>query len=175
MTPPAKKATPAAKKADTSEKKTPSLSELLENKVNVTKTPNELAAETPQETQERYGINDEVPDDVHDNPNVTIDRDNRVPQIPGGTHLHPDVAKETYNSSLGVPTEAGLVTRSVGKSVYADEAEVDDKGRQGFVKNRPGDDDGTIFEGVENNFSDENENNDKPIKTAAERKADENK
>lgn len=139
----------------------------------INRTPAELAGETPAETQRRYGINDHVPDDVHNNPNVTIDRDNRVEQIASGTHLHPDVAKTTYNSSLYRPSEGGTVTKTVTQQVYAEEAPVDDKGRLGHISNLPGDDDGTIFEGVENNFAQESKDNDKAVKTSEERKADE--
>ncbi len=94
----------------------------------INKTPAELSAETPAETAKRFGISDEIPDDVHDNPNVKATRDNRNYQIPGGTHLHPDVAKDNYNRSIGGRTEHGEVTMMTTQTVYATEASLDDKG-----------------------------------------------
>lgn len=95
----------------------------------INKTPAELAAETPGETQKRYGISDEIPDDVHNNPNVMANRDMGFAQMPGGTHLHPDIAKDNYNRGVGGRPEQGGVETVVRSNVYATEAEVDDKGR----------------------------------------------
>lgn len=94
----------------------------------INKTPAGLAAETPEETARRYGITDEVPEDVHNNPNVVATNDNRNFQIPSGTHVHPDVAKDNYNRIVGGRTENGEVTVNHIQHVYATEAPVDDKG-----------------------------------------------
>lgn len=95
----------------------------------IDKTPADISSETPAETQKRYGISDEVPDDVHNNPNVTATRDNRDFQIPGGTHVHPDVARDNYNRMVGGrPSESGQVTMSSTQMVFAQEAPFDDKG-----------------------------------------------
>lgn len=137
----------------------------------INKTPADLAAETPQQTAKRFGISDEVPDDVHNNPNVEISRDNRIQQVASGTHLHPDVARDTYNSSLSRPSEAGHVTMTRTQSVYAQEAEIDDKGRKGFVENDP---DADLVEG-ESVYADENPNDDKGLKSSEVKKDEEDK
>lgn len=97
-----------------------------ENVIN--KTPADLAAETPQESANRYGISSDIPDDVHNNPNSTITRDNTNYQIPGGTHLHPDIARTTYNRSVGDRMETGQVTVTTSQMVFATPAAQDDKG-----------------------------------------------
>jgi hypothetical protein len=105
--------------------------EQLENKGENDKTPAELAAETPKETQERFGIVSDIPDDVHNDPSNSVSRDNRVPQVMGGTHLHPDVARSTYNDSLGLSSDQAAVNVERTAFVYANEAEEDDKGING--------------------------------------------
>lgn len=97
----------------------------------IDKTPADLAAESPAASQRRYGINDEVSDDVHNNPNIQVRKDEGVQQIPSGTHLHPDVARDNYNRSIGLQPENGAVTRNVTEFAYAEEAEHDDKGLKG--------------------------------------------
>lgn len=95
----------------------------------INKTPADMAAETPAETAKRYGINDKVPQDVHDNPNVAATNDNKLFQIPGGTHVHPDVARDSYNRMVGGrPSESGQVTVTDTQMVFAQPAEFDDKG-----------------------------------------------
>jgi hypothetical protein len=94
----------------------------------IDKTPADLAAESPAESQKRFGINDEVPDDVHNNPNIQVRKDDGVQQIASGTHLHPDVARDHYNRSVGHQPENSAVTRTVTEYAYATEAEHDDKG-----------------------------------------------
>lgn len=126
----------------------------------INKTPADLAAETPQQTAKRFGISEDVPDDVHNNPNVEISRDNRIQQVASGTHLHPDVARDTYNSSLSRPSEAGHVTMSRTQAVYAQEAEIDDKGRKGFVENDP---DADLVQG-EPIYAEESKHDDKGFK-----------
>lgn len=93
------------------------------------KTPFDLSSETPDETKERYGISDEIPDAVDKNPNVNVSADMGNFQIPGGTHLHPDIAKDRYNRNLdGAGAETASVTIQNSQNVYAAEAPVDDKG-----------------------------------------------
>jgi hypothetical protein len=100
----------------------------------INKTPADMSAETPEMSQQRYGISDEIPDDVIKNPNITEDGKS-ARQIASGTHLHPDVARDTYNRSLERTggSENAAVTTSGYKLAFATEAPVDDKG----IKNDP--------------------------------------
>ncbi len=91
------------------------------------KTPADLAAETPEESAARYGLNSEVPDDVAKDPNVQVSKDYNLMRPSGGTHLHPDIARDNYNRPLSIG-ETGVVTRTVSEHVFAGEAELDDKG-----------------------------------------------
>jgi hypothetical protein len=96
----------------------------------IDKTPAELSAESPEETARRFNINDEIPQDVADNPNVQVYAGDKNFQVPGGTHLHPDVAKDNYNRSLNNAGNSVSTSRTVSENVYATEAEQDDKGRK---------------------------------------------
>jgi len=64
------------------------------------RTPAQLAAETPEETAERYGIDTEISDEDADNPRVQAYRDTLVNQVPSGTHLHPDIAMDLQNRGV---------------------------------------------------------------------------
>jgi len=110
--------TPTPKKSES-----PSLSDMLN------KTPAELASETPEESAARYNISSEIPDAVDENPNVEVYRDSGAKQIPSGTHLHPDVAKDNYNRALKGGTENATTSRVISQAVYADESPLDDTGR----------------------------------------------
>lgn len=99
----------------------------------INKTPADISAESAEETMRRYGYSDEVPQELIDNPNVETDRLMKNYQIPGGTHLHPDVARDNYNRIVGGRVEHGNVQRTVNEQVYATEAPVDDKG----IGNKP--------------------------------------
>lgn len=70
----------------------------------LTKTPNELAAETPAETAERYGIDQTVTTTDAENPRVEWSEDDFMSQVPSGTHLHPDIAKDLQNRGISAPT-----------------------------------------------------------------------
>lgn len=96
----------------------------------IDKTPAELSAETADETAARYNISSEIPDDVANDPNVQVYADNKDFQIQGGTHVHPDIAKDNYNRAVGSPNNSVMTTRTVSENVYAGEAELDDKGRK---------------------------------------------
>lgn len=129
-----------------------------ENVIN--KTPADLAAETPEQSARRYGIGSEVPEDVIKNPNVQQFGDANF-QIPSGTHLHPDVARDNYNRSLQGGTESGATTRVITSNVYAAEAEVDDKGIKGT---RP-EPEVEVFEGgTESEYAPVSDNDDKGLK-----------
>lgn len=94
----------------------------------IDKTPAELSAETPEQTANRFNISDEIPEDIANNPNVQVYADDKNFQIPGGTHVHPDIAKDNYNRAVGSPSSNVGTTRVVSENVYATEAEQDDKG-----------------------------------------------
>lgn len=100
----------------------PSLSDL-------TKTPSELAAETPAETAERYGIDTSVTKTDHENPRVEYSEDDFVSQVPSGTHLHPDIAKDLANRGISAPsTDVGQIRKGdvfVGYD-FADEPVVEE-------------------------------------------------
>lgn len=114
----------------------------------INKTPADLAAETPDETDARYGHVEGVNDANHNNPNVNADQDmvkfNK--EIPAGTHLHPDIKRSLSNANLGGTTESAAVTKTVGQRVYAQEAEVDDKGLKGPKEERNVDNDPVVDE-----------------------------
>lgn len=94
----------------------------------INKTPFDMSAESAAETMERYGYSDQVPQELIDNPNVETIHLMKNYQIPGGTHIHPDVARDNYNRIVGGRTEHGNVDVVTQQKVYATEAPVDDKG-----------------------------------------------
>lgn len=96
------------------------------------KTPNELAAETPDEAAERYGIDTSITKEDADNPRVQVYEDTHVRQVPSGTHLHPDIAKDLMNRGISTPsTDMGQVSRPAAVEYdFAPDAETNDK----FVK-----------------------------------------
>ena len=94
------------------------------------KTPAELAAETPEETAARYNINTEITDEDADNPRVQVYKDTRVKQVPSGTHLHPDIAKDLLNRGIAeTHTDNALVRHQDTAPTYdfAPDAETNDK------------------------------------------------
>jgi hypothetical protein len=93
------------------------------------KTPAELAAETPRETENRYGIDQTVTDEDADNPRVQVYRDTHVNQVPSGTHLHPDIAKDLLNRGISEQhTDNAQVKRTVTEAYdFAPDAEHNDK------------------------------------------------
>lgn len=93
------------------------------------KTPAELAAETPAETQARYGIDQSVTDEDADNPRVQVYRDTIVNQVPSGTHLHPDIAKDLLNRGIAeTTTDSAQVKRTVVDSYdFAESSKFNDK------------------------------------------------
>lgn len=93
------------------------------------KTPAELAAETPDETAARYDIQDRATDEDFDNPNVQVYRDDVVKQVPSGTHLHPDIAKDLQNRNISDnTTDSAQVTRRVTEyHAFAGDAPNNDK------------------------------------------------
>lgn len=72
----------------------------------LTKTPNEMATETPDETAKRYSIDDytTVTETDEKNPRVEYSEEDYMAQVPGGTHLHPDIAKDLHNRGISAPT-----------------------------------------------------------------------
>lgn len=101
------------------------------NRVVIDKTPAEMAAETSDEVAARFGISSEAPDDVLDDPNVQVYREDKNFQVQGGTHVHPDIAKDNYNRAVGSPSGGVRTTRTIEEDVWAGEAENDDKGLVG--------------------------------------------
>lgn len=93
------------------------------------KTPAELAAETPKQTASRYGIDQSVTDEDADNPRVQAYRDTHVNQVPSGTHLHPDIAKDMLNRGISEQhTDNAQVKRTVTEYYdFAPDAEHNDK------------------------------------------------
>jgi len=93
------------------------------------KTPAELAAETPGQTASRYGIDQTVTDEDADNPRVQAFRDTHVNQVPSGTHLHPDIAKDLLNRGISEQhTDNAQVKRTVTEYYdFAPNAEHNDK------------------------------------------------
>lgn len=96
------------------------------------KTPSELAAETPAQTASRYGVDQTVTDEDADNPRVDVYRDTHVNQVPSGTHLHPDIAKDLLNRGISEQhTDNAQVKRTTTEYYsFAGDAEHNDK----FVK-----------------------------------------
>lgn len=156
MTPPAKKATPAAKENSPSlselldkDKETPSVDGGEEKDVTVddvdeendnflspevvstvpNKTPAELAAETPDETAARYNLNTAITEEDAANPRVQVYSDTHVHQVPSGTHLHPDIAKDLLNRGISQhTTDIGQVKRTIMDDyAFAPNAEHNDK------------------------------------------------
>jgi hypothetical protein len=104
----------------------------------VNKTPADMSSESAAESAKRYGISEDIPDEIAANPNVLVYKDTKNYQIPGGTHLHPDVARDNYNRNIAPLQEHGRVTRVVSENVYAAEAERDDKGIKDLNVNSTG-------------------------------------
>lgn len=78
------------------------------------KTPAELAAETPDETAARYGIDQTITKEDAENPRVQVYEDTQVKQVPSGTHLHPDIAKDLMNRGISeLGTDNAQVRRMV--------------------------------------------------------------
>ncbi len=115
------------KEENNSDDSTPPLSENVVSTV-PNKTPAELAAETPDESAARYGIDRTITDEDDKNPRVEASHENLFPQIPSGTHLHPDIAKSTQNRGIGTTTENASFSQAVVGYDYAEEAPIDDKG-----------------------------------------------
>jgi hypothetical protein len=101
-----------------------SLSDLVGNK-----TPAELAAETPDETAARYNIDTSISDDDAKNPRVQVYKDTVIRQVPSGTHLHPDIAKDQANRGISENgTDNAQVKRQVTETYdFAPDAETNDK------------------------------------------------
>lgn len=93
------------------------------------KTPAELSAETPDETASRYGIDQSITDEDADNPRVQVYRDTKVNQVPSGTHLHPDIAKDLLNRGISEQhTDNAQVKRAITEAYdFAPDAEFNDK------------------------------------------------
>lgn len=93
------------------------------------KTPAELVAETPEETAKRYNIDNRISDEDADNPRVQVYRDTLVNQVPSGTHLHPDVAKDLLNRGIAEQhTDNAQVKRVITDTYdFAPDAETNDK------------------------------------------------
>lgn len=95
----------------------------------VNKTPAELAAETPDETAERYGIDTKITKEDAENPRVQVYEDTVVKQVPSGTHLHPDIAKDLLNRGISAnTTDSAQVKRTIIETYdFAGDAETNDK------------------------------------------------
>ncbi|MFY3741642.1 MAG: hypothetical protein HMLIMOIP_002100 [Candidatus Nitrosomirales archaeon] len=94
------------------------------------KTPAELAAETPDETAARYNINTEITKEDAENPRVQVYPETVVKQVPSGTHLHPDIAKDLSNRGIAeMHTDNALVRHPDTAPTYdfAPDAETNDK------------------------------------------------
>ena len=133
MSTPAKKTVPSLsdlknKKEDNNEKSEPVLSEHVVSTV-PNKTPAELAAETPEETAARYNIDQTITDEDAENPRVQVYKDTYVKQVPSGTHLHPDVAKDLANRGISEnTTDNAQVKRTITDTYdFAPDAETNDK------------------------------------------------
>lgn len=95
-----------------------------------TKTPAELAAETPDETAARYKIDQSVTETDEKNPRVEHTEAQFLAQVPSGTHLHPDIAKDLQNRGISAPTTDNAQIRKGDVFVgydFADEAPVDEE------------------------------------------------
>lgn len=93
------------------------------------KTPAELAAESPDETATRYNINTDISKEDARNPRVQAYDSDVVRQVPSGTHLHPDVAKDMRNRGISDnTTDSAQVKRTVTETYdFAPDAEYNDK------------------------------------------------
>lgn len=93
------------------------------------KTPAELAAETPDETAKRYGIDTSITEEDAENPRVQVYKDTYVRQVPSGTHLHPDIAKDLMNRGISQhTTDSAQVSRVITVDYdFAPDAETNDK------------------------------------------------
>lgn len=93
------------------------------------KTPAELAAESPEEAAVRYNIDNTISDEDADNPRVQVYRDTLVNQVPSGTHLHPDIAKDHLNRGIAEQTtDSAQVKRQIIDTYdFAPDAEFNDK------------------------------------------------
>lgn len=116
------------KEYPTVEKEGPFLSDQVVGTV-PNKTPAELSAETPDETASRYGIDQSITKEDADNPRVQAYRDTHVNQVPSGTHLHPDIAKDLLNRGISEQhTDNAQVKRTVTEYYdFAPDAEHNDK------------------------------------------------
>lgn len=93
------------------------------------KTPSELAAESADEAAARYGVDTSITKEDADNPRVQVYEDTRVYQVPSGTHLHPDVAKDLQNRGISShTTDSAQVSRTISHEYdFAPDAENNDK------------------------------------------------
>jgi hypothetical protein len=116
-------------KDDADTNKTSGLSNSVVHNTDTSKTPDELATETPDETASRYDITDKVNEGDVDNPRVQIYADTVVKQVPSGTHLHPDIAKDLHNYGIAArTTDSAQVKRTITETHdFAPDAETNDK------------------------------------------------
>jgi hypothetical protein len=93
------------------------------------KTPAELSSETQEETARRYGVDQTITDEDADNPRVQVYRDTKVNQVPSGTHLHPDIAKDLLNRGISEQhTDNAQVKRTIVETYdFAPDAPNNDK------------------------------------------------
>ncbi len=94
----------------------------------INKTPEGLATETPEEAAARYHIDTEVTEEDDENPRVEYFK-TEAKQVPAGTHLHPDVAKDVMQKGISHhTTDSAQVVREVSVGYdFADDAEQNDK------------------------------------------------
>jgi hypothetical protein len=102
------------------------------------KTPAELSQESADETAARYNINTDVTQEQIDNPRIQIYKDTVVKQVPSGTHLHPDVAKDLANRGISLQgTDNAQVQRwAIDTHDFAPDAETNDKWQKPVVDER---------------------------------------
>lgn len=87
--------------------------EVKEVKPTAEKTPDQVAAETPEESAARYGI---------DTSKL------KAKQVPSGTHLHPDVVESMLSVPGSQMTDNAQVQRVVSDGYeFAPDAETNDK------------------------------------------------
>lgn len=94
------------------------------------RTPAELAAESADETAARYNIDSSITEEDARNPRVQVYSDTRVMQVPSGTHLHPDIAKDNANRQIleQQGTDNAQVRRTITDAYdFAPDAEHNDK------------------------------------------------
>src|SRR3954468_24606745 len=95
----------------------------------ILKTPLEMSQETPEETAERYNIDQTVTETDEKNPRVNWSENDFMAQVPSGTHLHPDIAKDMANRGISAPTTDNAQIRKGDTFIgydFADEAPVAD-------------------------------------------------